>query len=171
MFTVAYTIEFQKRGLPHAHIVIWLDESDKCKNTDDIDFLISAEIPDKNVDPIGYECVSKFMVHGPCGELNPKCACMKDHKCTKFFPKDYSNETVIDSKGYAIYKRRNDGRTIMCKDVAVDNRYYFHMPFTFLICNIVLNLFNLAKGCITRLIFFLFLLQISAHNIIFNYQG
>lgn len=131
MFTVAYTIEFQKRGLPHAHIVIWLDESDKCKNTDDIDFLISAEIPDKNVDPIGYESVFKFMVHGPCGELNPKCACMKDHKCTKFFPKDYSNETVIDSKGYAVYKRRSDGRIIMCKDVAVDNRYYFSHAFYF----------------------------------------
>ncbi|KAK1362419.1 hypothetical protein POM88_046893 [Heracleum sosnowskyi] len=82
---VAYTIEFQKRGLPHAHIV--------------------------------------FMVHGPCGELNSKCACMKDHKCTTFFPKDYTNETTIDSKGYAVYKRRNDGRTIMCKDVEVDNRF------------------------------------------------
>ncbi|KAL8100756.1 hypothetical protein AgCh_032852 [Apium graveolens] len=112
-----------KRGLPHAHIVVWLDESDKCKNTDDIDLLISAEIPDKEVDPVGYESVLKIMVHGLCGELNSKCACMKDHKCTKFFPKDFSNETIIDSKGYAVYKRRNDGRTIMCKDVAVDNRF------------------------------------------------
>ncbi|XP_074336522.1 uncharacterized protein LOC141673677 [Apium graveolens] len=121
VFVLKKPINLKKRGLPHAHIVVWIDESDKCKNTDDIDLLISAEIPDKEVDPIGYESVSKFMVHGPCGELNSKYACMKDHKCTKLFPKDFNNETIIDSKGYVVYKRHNDGRTIMCKDVAVDN--------------------------------------------------
>lgn len=145
MFAVAYTIEFQKKGLPHAHIVVWFDESNKCQNTNDIDFLVSAEIPDKDVDPVGYEAVSKFMVHGPCGELNSKCACMKDHKCTKFFPKDYSNETIVDSKGYAIYKRRNDGQTIICKDVAVDNRYLLHLLITLDDCNIILNLFNFGR--------------------------
>lgn len=105
---------------------MWLDESNKCKNTEDIDFLISAEIPDKDIDPAGYNAVSKFMVHGPCGELNKKCPCMKDNKCTVHFPKDYRNETTIDSNGYPVYKRRNNGRVIMRKDVAIDNRYYFH---------------------------------------------
>ncbi|KAI9090338.1 hypothetical protein K1719_028673 [Acacia pycnantha] len=27
-----YTIEFQKRGLPHAHIILWLADSDKPKD-------------------------------------------------------------------------------------------------------------------------------------------
>lgn len=84
--------------------------------------MISAEIPDKDVDPLGYEAVSKFMIHGPCGEFNNKSPCMRDKKCKNFFLKDYRNETVLDSKGYPVYKRRDNGRVIMCKDVAVDNR-------------------------------------------------
>jgi hypothetical protein len=42
-----YSIEWQKRGLPHAHILIWL--IDKI-TPDKIDEVISAEIP--NVDII-----------------------------------------------------------------------------------------------------------------------
>ena len=43
-----YTIEWQKQGLPHAHILIWF----KNKLTPNrIDSVISAEIPDPAVDP------------------------------------------------------------------------------------------------------------------------
>src|ERR1044072_7066655 len=31
-----YTIEFQKRGLPHAHILIWLSKENKINNCDDM---------------------------------------------------------------------------------------------------------------------------------------
>ena len=40
-----YVIEFQKRGLPHAHILIWLSHSCKIKTADDVDSIISAELP------------------------------------------------------------------------------------------------------------------------------
>jgi hypothetical protein len=43
-----------------------------------IDSFVSAEIPDPNEDPLGYILVSEFMMHGPCGDLNDKCVCMKD---------------------------------------------------------------------------------------------
>ena len=43
-----YSIEWQKRGLPHAHILIWL--KDKIKS-DEIDSAISAELPDRQQDP------------------------------------------------------------------------------------------------------------------------
>lgn len=128
---VAYTIEFQKRGLPHAHIIIWLEESDKCHSTDEIDELICAEIPDKTVDPVGYDSISKFMIHGPCGSYNLNCPCMREGKCTKYFPKDFTNETTIDSNGYPIYRRRDDKRTIQLNDIMIDNRYEieYHIIF------------------------------------------
>ncbi|KAL8143444.1 hypothetical protein V2J09_016476 [Rumex salicifolius] len=62
--SVLYTIEFQKRGLPHAHIVVFLEKSAKLHDPDDIDLVISTEIPDTIHDP------HLFMLHGPCGSFN-----------------------------------------------------------------------------------------------------
>ena len=42
-----YLVEWQKRGLPHAHILIWLQDKITSNEIDDV---ISAEIPDENVD-------------------------------------------------------------------------------------------------------------------------
>lgn len=119
---VVYTIEFQKRGLPHAHIVLWLAEGDKILCPDEIDSVITAEIPDKQTDAIAYEAVSQFMMHGPCGEANPKCPCMVNGKCTKLYPKSYSNVTTMDANGYALYRRRDTGRTVQCNKIHLDNR-------------------------------------------------
>lgn len=131
-YAVVYTIEFQKRGLPHAHIVIWLANGDKCNTTEEIDELICAEIPDKESDPIAYEAVSQFMIHGPCGDANPTCACMQNNSCTKHFPKKFQDETFIDENGYAMYRRRDDGRTVEKNGIHLDNRYEIFLccPFT-----------------------------------------
>jgi len=40
-----YTVEFQKRGLPHAHLLLFLHSSCKYPTTEDIDRVILAEIP------------------------------------------------------------------------------------------------------------------------------
>ena len=66
-----YTIEFQKRGLPHAHMVLFLAETDKPRTPEDIDRLVSAEIPDPQVQPEFHDTVKRHMMHGPCGELDP----------------------------------------------------------------------------------------------------
>lgn len=43
---------------------------------DDIDKIISAEIPDRIVDGEMYELGEKFMIHGPCGNANRNYHCM-----------------------------------------------------------------------------------------------
>ncbi|XP_057433001.1 uncharacterized protein LOC130725830 [Lotus japonicus] len=118
-----YTIEFQKRGLPHAHILIWLQGEGKLKTGDDIDKVISAEFPDPVLYPALSAAVSNYMMHGPCGFANMNYACMKNGKCEKFFPKQFQNSTTIDEEGYPKYRRRDTGVSVTKKDIVMDNRY------------------------------------------------
>ena len=69
-----YSVEWQKRGLPHCHILLWLGNKIR---TDQIDKVISAEIPDPNADPQLYTIVTNHLIHGPCAPIDPKCQCMK----------------------------------------------------------------------------------------------
>ena len=90
-----YVIEWQKRGLPHAHILICLEEKDKIRSIEDIDALVSAQIPDANVHKLAYETVSTCLMHGPCGPSFPNAPCMKNGQCSKHFPKEFSEETLL----------------------------------------------------------------------------
>ncbi|KAL8089780.1 hypothetical protein AgCh_039309 [Apium graveolens] len=81
---VMYVVEFQKRGLPHVHMLIWLDSESKRKLTRDVDNFVSVEIPDPITDPLVYEAVNSLMIHGPCGLQNTKSPCMNngERSCT-----------------------------------------------------------------------------------------
>ena len=93
-FAVLYTVEFQKRGLPHCHILLWVTRRAEVIQTDAIDRYISAELPDKVADPEGFRVVSEFMIHGPCGEAFPSAPCMQNRQsCKKYFPKEYCPHT------------------------------------------------------------------------------
>ncbi|XP_074324030.1 uncharacterized protein LOC141660953 [Apium graveolens] len=63
---VMHVIKFQKRGFPHVHMLIWLSPESIPNSVEKVDQLVSAEIPDKNSDPIAYEAVKNYMMHGPC---------------------------------------------------------------------------------------------------------
>jgi hypothetical protein len=67
VITKICVIEFQKKGLPHAHILFILDEASKLRTAEDYDSMVSAEIPDMIHHPEAYEMVTSCMVHGPCG--------------------------------------------------------------------------------------------------------
>uniref|UniRef100_A0A0R0JCK1 ATP-dependent DNA helicase n=1 Tax=Glycine max TaxID=3847 RepID=A0A0R0JCK1_SOYBN len=95
----------------------------KYPSSDDIDQIISAEIPSHENDPELYTLVQNYMIHGLCGILQSKSPCMKEGKCSRFYPKMFHSRTVLDSNGYPIYCRRNDGRTISKNGVIIDNRY------------------------------------------------
>ena len=42
-----HVIEYQHRGLPHAHILLILDKESRLKTVDDIDSCVSAEFPEE----------------------------------------------------------------------------------------------------------------------------
>nr|GEZ34650.1 uncharacterized protein [Tanacetum cinerariifolium] len=112
-----------KAGLPHAHILLFLEEKDKMTTPTHIDKYISAEIPDKNEDPQLYQIVTDHMMHGPCGADRPTCPYTIKKKRTKKFLKQFDDKTFIDESVYAIYKRRNDGSTITKIRTELHNGY------------------------------------------------
>jgi hypothetical protein len=100
-----HTVEFQKRGLPHMHFCIIVGSDDKPRISEDIDTVISAEIPDPYIHPKLHATVVNCMMHGPCRVLNPNATCMENGKCTKGFPKPFAIETILDEKGHITYRR------------------------------------------------------------------
>ncbi|GJX55088.1 DNA helicase PIF1, ATP-dependent [Tanacetum coccineum] len=115
---VVYVIEFHKRGLPHAHILLWLKEHYKCKTPNQIDDIISAEIPSPIHDPDRYKVVTEYMLHVPCGKDVRYAPCTIDGKCAKHFPKSFLAKTTIDEDGYAHYRRRDrpDRATVVIQE-------------------------------------------------------
>ena len=128
-----YSIEWQKRGLPHCHLLLWLSAEHRV-TPDKIDDVICAEIPDPSVDTELHQIVMSNMVHGPCGCINPNSPCMQDGRCSKKYPKQYMAETQLGADSYPLYRRRspdNGGQvsTISMRiggsrvDQQVDNRW------------------------------------------------
>lgn len=127
-----YSVEWQKRGLPHAHILIWLETKIRAEQIDDV---IRAELPDQEVDLELFDVVKTHMVHGPCGSYNPRSPCMKNGICSKRFPKSFTTDTITGEDGYPFYRRRspeNGGirTTIQSRTNSfdVDNRWI--VPFS-----------------------------------------
>jgi len=121
--TDMYTIEFQKRGLPHAHLLLFLHPNSKYPTVDDIDKVISAEIPCPIANPKLHQCVKEHMIHGPCGIANKSLSCMKNGKCSRFFPKKFQATTTIFEDGFPHYRRRDNSTTVIKNDISLDNHY------------------------------------------------
>lgn len=79
-----HVVEFQKRGLPHCHILVILEPADRLRDPEEIDKAVCAELPPN-------ECklqrqVVQTMIHGPCdstpsAQCREKCSC--DGPCSK----------------------------------------------------------------------------------------
>lgn len=111
-----HVVEFQKRGLPHAHILLILAPEDKPLLAEQIDEIVSAELPDERTHPVLHAIVTRCMLHGPCGTVKPTSPCMKDGSCSKRFPKAYQNSTQVGRDSFPLYKRRSPedgGRTFI----------------------------------------------------------
>ena len=72
-----HVVEFQKRGLPHVHILVILADQDRNITPEMIDSIVVAEIPPEIEEPEDRsdtssgkslrEIVLTNMIHGPCG--------------------------------------------------------------------------------------------------------
>ena len=98
-----HVVEFQKRGLPHAHLALRVDPQPL--TTDKIDEVISAEVPPESEDSDDqryYDLVLRHMIH------HHTHACLDENKhCRKNFPKPLVERTYIDDRGYVHYRRRS----------------------------------------------------------------
>ena len=119
-----HVIEFQKRGLPHAHILLIVSAADKPRTVEDIDKIVSAKIPDPVNQRLAYETVTSSMMHGPCGDLFPNAPCMKDGKCSKSFPHKFNQSTTIEEgSGFPKYHRPQNGRVIYRNGIPLGNAW------------------------------------------------
>ena len=133
-----WVVEFQKRGLPHVHILIILAHGDRPKTKEEVDNIVSAELPpspheegiteeEKATRKPLWDIVLNNMIHGPCGEHNPRCPCMENGVCTKKFPKSFSRATIVDEDiSHPIYCRRSPedgGQSAEKNGKTIDNRW------------------------------------------------
>ncbi|XP_028053801.1 uncharacterized protein LOC114258129 [Camellia sinensis] len=121
----AYVIEYQKRGLPLAHMVIILDENDKLRTPDDYDNIVRAEISNKRLEPRLYSAILEHMIHGPCGMYNERSPCKTNGRCKRRFPKPFSPITTLGNDSYPDYRRRK-GESVPLESnpsVLVDNSW------------------------------------------------
>ncbi|XP_077137872.1 LOW QUALITY PROTEIN: uncharacterized protein LOC143804010 [Ranitomeya variabilis] len=120
---MVYVIEFQKRGLPHGHILVFMAPEYKAWDKERIDKIVCAELPHKDTHPKLYETVTSCMIHGPCGPLNPNAPCMDNGNCTKGFPKDFCSETIRNVNGYPKYQCQDDNNFVTLGGNKIDNRW------------------------------------------------
>ena len=157
---ILWVIEFQKRGLPHIHILVILADDDRITSSSEVDNVISTELPpDPDLFPVGSdahnqamrleEIIVKNMVHGPCGKNNPDSPCMSDGVCSKGYPKPFCDRTNLDpDNSHPQYQRlspENGGRSIVVKvkgkEYVVDNRWIVpYSPFLSLRFNCHINI-------------------------------
>ena len=155
-----WVIEFQKRGLPHTHILVILSDDDRARTSEEVDNVICAQLPP---DPELFlpnspaqiqadrlqNIVLTNMVHGPCGNENPLSPCMENGKCSKKYPKEFCKKTVVNPNNtYPEYQRlspEDGGRSVVIdvkgKQYVIDNRHIVpYSPYLSLRYNCHINI-------------------------------
>jgi hypothetical protein len=111
-----YTIEFQKCGLPHMHMLIFLQPGDKIQTLVQVDSAVWAHWPDPQVQPALFETVKRCMIH-TCSDR-----CMENRKCSKGYPKPLQPHTSVNNEGYPLYSRP-DGPSYNIKGAMIGNQW------------------------------------------------
>ncbi|XP_076056367.1 uncharacterized protein LOC143034320 [Oratosquilla oratoria] len=135
------SVEWQKRGLPHVHILLWMERH---VTADFVSRVISAEIPDKNKEPRLYEIVTTNMIHGPCRGFDESQLCCQGKYgstslCGKGFPKVCRGDMYFGNNGYPLYRRTAVGegghsfeKKVKGEKIKVDNSWV--VPYSPYLC-------------------------------------
>lgn len=94
LFTNRLYYIFNIFGMLHIyHLTYTYHLDNMSRNADQIDKLVSAELPDRLQNRRAYATVVEHMIHGPCGSANPAAPCTRECDCvlrsSKHFPKDF----------------------------------------------------------------------------------
>jgi hypothetical protein len=108
-----HVLEFQKRGLPHVHLLIWLVPTDRPTDAESIDSIISAQLPNQKAEEL-YRQVCLTNVH--------KCDthCLNAYGgCSKHYPKPARRATHLrtntEEPGDFVQYRRDSTDTATMK--------------------------------------------------------
>ncbi|KAE8296893.1 hypothetical protein D5F01_LYC03504 [Larimichthys crocea] len=94
-----YRVEFQARGSPHIHLLVWIKDAPEFEDLQDdsivikfIDQYITCQMPDPNADPELHKIVSEVQVHS----RNHSKSCKKGNVMCRFgFPKLPMDKTIL----------------------------------------------------------------------------
>ncbi|KXN85443.1 hypothetical protein AN958_11247 [Leucoagaricus sp. SymC.cos] len=120
---MVYTIEFQKRSLPHIYVLIIIYFLDKICDTNHINAIVSAKISDCNIYPVLYDVVTTVIIHSLYSDCFPNAYCMVNHRYSKQYPKPFNSETLYGENGYPRYARPENGPTFTKAEFTYDNRW------------------------------------------------
>jgi hypothetical protein len=118
-----YTIEFQKRGISHVHLMVTLEPKDRPTTAEKIDCIVSAELANEETSPRLYALIKRFMLHGPC-KGRP---CWNGKSCKYGYPRPYTEITVVVDGSYPVYLRRDDGQEVKKANLVFTNQHV--VPF------------------------------------------
>lgn len=121
-----FVVEYQKRGLPHAHMLIILHPDDRPTSPEDFDKIVSAELPNKATHPNLWTTVTSTLLHGPCGRINPGQVCMENGKCRFKYPYRFQEYTTVEDGSYPRYRRRDNGSTATHRGHATLSNFTFN---------------------------------------------
>ncbi|KAE8296877.1 hypothetical protein D5F01_LYC05647 [Larimichthys crocea] len=94
-----YRVEFQARGSPHIHLLVWIKDAPEFEGLQDdfvvikfIDQYITCQMPDPNADSELHKIVSEVQVHS----RNHSKSCKKGNVMCRFgFPKLPMDKTIL----------------------------------------------------------------------------
>jgi len=105
-----WTIEYQKRGLPHMHLLLFIETAPSFLTGETIDSIISAELPEELTEDgkrLG-QIVKTSMVHTACVSRKRNALCLKQSRngqqptCSKSYPRAFQPTTIVHENGYPL---------------------------------------------------------------------